>query len=124
MFCNPLRRAVAMAMLLPALGVLPAQSAEKPAVAAPPMYRSAFDNYRTWRAEEAAADWRQANDEMGQLGGHAGHLRGAPQNATPQSRDGMHERMHGSEPMRDQERKPGHNAPMKDPASQNKESGQ
>lgn len=42
-----------------------------------PLYRSAFDGYRSWRADEPL-DWKRANDEMKALGGHAGHLRGAP----------------------------------------------
>lgn len=43
-----------------------------------PLYRSALDGYRSWRADEQLADWKRANDEMKGLGGHAGHLRGAP----------------------------------------------
>ncbi len=30
--------------------------------------------YRRFRADEPLVDWRQANDEVGRLGGHAGHL--------------------------------------------------
>lgn len=30
--------------------------------------------YRRFRANEPLVDWRQANDEVGRLGGHAGHL--------------------------------------------------
>ncbi len=42
-----------------------------------PLYRSAFDGYRSWRTDEPV-EWKRANDEMKALGGHAGHLRGAP----------------------------------------------
>jgi len=47
-----------------------------------PLYRSAFDGYRVWRADESG-DWKRANDEMQRLGGHAGHLRGAAPSASP-----------------------------------------
>lgn len=39
-------------------------------------YESALSGYRTFHDEGATPDqvWRQANDDMGMLGGHAGHL--------------------------------------------------
>ena len=41
----------------------------------PPGYVSALGEYRAWR-EPDLVPWRRANDEVGRLGGHAGHLRG------------------------------------------------
>jgi hypothetical protein len=41
-------------------------------------FQSAFDGYRRFRADEPMADWQQLNKEIAALGGHAGHLRGAP----------------------------------------------
>lgn len=38
-------------------------------------YRSVFDNYQAMR-DEALRDWRQANDQVGRLRGHMGHLDG------------------------------------------------
>jgi hypothetical protein len=55
-----------------------AQAAPAPAPpAVVPAYRSALADYRAWRADEAPASWRRANDEMEHLQGHAGHLRPA-----------------------------------------------
>lgn len=47
-------------------------------------YESAFTNYRAESDVPSSPDkgWRAANDAMGKLGGHAGHVRvdaGAPQ---------------------------------------------
>lgn len=54
-------------------------SAQPVGAAAPTIdYRSAFDGYNTWR-DEPLRDWRKLNDDMRRLGGHAGHLRGAPE---------------------------------------------
>jgi hypothetical protein len=104
--------AATAAALNVAFGIALAQPAAKsrtaPAPSAP-VYRSAFDSYRPWRADEPSADWRQANQEMGQLGGHAGHLRGAPPSPStsssttkpspkPSGGDAMHDahrNMHG-----------------------------
>lgn len=36
--------------------------------------QSGLAGYRRFRADEPLIDWRQANDEVGRLGGHAGHL--------------------------------------------------
>lgn len=38
-------------------------------------YRPAFAQYRRFEAQPPPRDWRRANDEVGRLGGHAGHLR-------------------------------------------------
>ena len=45
-------------------------------------YRSVFDDYKPM-PDETVQDWRQANDEMGRLLGHMGHLE--PSKAEPQS---------------------------------------
>lgn len=64
------RTLAAMAMIMAALAT----------VAAPPEpgYRSTTAEYSVYR-EQPTADWRAANDEMGQLHGHMGHLGGPPQ---------------------------------------------
>lgn len=40
-------------------------------------YESAFKSFRSSSDEQATPDkvWRTANDEMGKLGGHAGHMK-------------------------------------------------
>ncbi len=62
-------------------------------------YRSVFDGYKPM-PDETVQDWRQANDEMGRLRGHMGHLNAensapskaeqhsgtAPKNAPPEAR--------------------------------------
>lgn len=49
-------------------------------------YQSAFENYRPFEADEdqPAAGWRAANEEIGRLGGHMGHVR-ETEPATPQA---------------------------------------
>ena len=48
-----------------------------PAASAPPVtYRSAFEGYRLFR-DEAIADWRAVNEEVGRVGGHIGIMGGA-----------------------------------------------
>ncbi len=39
-------------------------------------YGSAFAGYRPFRIDEPLADWRRSNDEMGELSGHIGHIKG------------------------------------------------
>ena len=61
----------------------------------PTEYRSAFDGYRRY-AEQDLRDWRGANDEVRDAGGHAGHRPGQgpgtqtskPQPGTPQPSGG------------------------------------
>jgi hypothetical protein len=63
---------------------------EKPAATA--TYRSVFDSYRRF-SDEPVAPWRQVNDEVARVGGHAGALKSdrgsqppasaAPANGTP-----------------------------------------
>ncbi|HTN67326.1 MAG TPA: hypothetical protein VL051_14210 [Burkholderiaceae bacterium] len=68
-----------------ALAALPLAAAQPPQAAgpadihaqvAPPSYTSAFSGYRSLAAPQEAPDrlWRQANREMQELGGHAGHM--------------------------------------------------
>ncbi len=48
-------------------------------------YRSTFEGYRGWSAQPLR-NWREVNDEVERLGGHAGHLRGdsaAPEQKSP-----------------------------------------
>ena len=54
-------------------------------------YQSAFLNYRTIGEETGAPDqaWRSANDEMGRLGGHAGHLKDEPAASPPSGAVGV-----------------------------------
>jgi hypothetical protein len=47
----------------------------KPETSVPPVtYRSAFEDYRPYRAQEIAP-WREVNDEVARVGGHAGVLK-------------------------------------------------
>lgn len=39
-----------------------------------PRYRSPLDDYRPYRVDEPLLPWREANDAVGGLGGHMGHL--------------------------------------------------
>lgn len=78
-----------------------------PRAQVPPVgYRSAFEGYRPFAAQELR-DWRSSNDEVGAAGGHAG-LRPAPgagdqggkpqapkpESARPQSGHGAHHGAH------------------------------
>lgn len=46
-------------------------------------YQSAFADYRAW-SDPQPMNWRKANDEAGEMGGHMGHLRGrAGETRTP-----------------------------------------
>lgn len=64
-------------------------------------YESAFKNYRAASEDNKTPDkvWRAANDEMGSLGGHAGHINAAPTgksdaNAKPEQSDAVHHGKH------------------------------
>lgn len=63
------------AVMTAASAIAAAQGGSAPA----PMieYRSAFEGYRGW-STQPPRDWRQVNDEVERLGGHAGHLRASP----------------------------------------------
>jgi outer membrane protein TolC len=52
-------------LFLPALAIAGAAAAQGE-------YRSAFEGFRSFAAEEVR-DWRKANEEVGAAGGHAGH---------------------------------------------------
>ena len=79
--------AVAMAMAMAILS-LHAFAQEKPKkhpsdADAPPTaftYQSAFERYRPPPEPQETPDklWRAANDEMGKLGGHMGHIKDEP----------------------------------------------
>ena len=62
-------------------GTAAGQSAERPdpldpkAPVARIEYRSAFEGYRAF-ADEEIVDWRKANDDVREAGGHAGHKPG------------------------------------------------
>jgi len=85
----------AIFVFLPALLVAGAAAAQRDGRAdprdpatkvAPTEYRSAFDGYRPY-AEQEPRDWRGANDEVREAGGHAGHKPGqgaGPQTLKPQ----------------------------------------
>ncbi len=121
--------ALALAGLVAALTVLPggiavAQTAARPdptdpKIASPmPDPGSAYSNYRAF-ADEPLAPWREVNDDVARIGGHAGALKGdatspgsAPAGSTPppsrggasgagESRSGMHGG-HGSMPEKKQ----------------------
>ena len=46
-----------------------------------PRYNSPLNDYRPYRVDEPLLPWRDANDAVGRLGGHMGHL-------TPSSQGG------------------------------------
>ena len=41
-------------------------------------YRSAFTGYRPFDGEVSLKDWKKANDEVREVGGHVGLLKGEP----------------------------------------------
>lgn len=43
-----------------------------------PVYRSPLDAYRPYRVDEPLRAWKDANDEVGRLRGHMGHLTPSP----------------------------------------------
>ena len=62
----------------------PAATAQsRPLADAPPArstgtYRSPFAGYRPFNADEPLKDWRRANDEVREAGGHAGLVKAEP----------------------------------------------
>ena len=46
----------------------------KPETQALPAYRSPLSEYRPYRVDEPLRPWKDANAEVGRLGGHMGHL--------------------------------------------------
>lgn len=84
---NPGIAIAALTSLLPCLlAAMPfarAADPSDPGAAAPGIiYRSAFDGYEGWR-DGPKASWRDANDAVGRLGGHMGHLEEAPAGERP-----------------------------------------
>jgi len=59
----------------------PVDPADAGAAVPPISYQSAFKNYQPAKdaAETPDKIWRTTNDEMGRLGGHAGHMTGSAQ---------------------------------------------
>ena len=51
-----------------------AAAGAQPAAQALPVYRSPLGDYRPYRVDEPLRAWKDANDEVGRLGGHMGHL--------------------------------------------------
>lgn len=49
---------------------------------APPVYRSAFEDYRKFRPGPVSS-WKGANDTVGAVGGHVGALKTAPAAVSP-----------------------------------------
>jgi hypothetical protein len=82
-------------LLIAALLVAPLATAQEkagladpgnPHAAAPPLrYESAFKSYRPFAETGQAPDkvWRAANRQVGELGGHVGHIAQEPQAAPP-----------------------------------------
>lgn len=56
----------------------PAAAAAQPGAPALPVYRSPLSGYRPYRVDEPLRPWKDANDEVGRLGGHMGHVGSAP----------------------------------------------
>ena len=71
----------------PAHGPEPRKALEKASRAQPPstrpaaqgIYRSAFGDYRGFTPEEPLVDWRGANEQVREIGGHVGLMKGAQQ---------------------------------------------
>jgi hypothetical protein len=55
-------------------GAQPAIVVEHAGSQALPGYRSALNEYRPYDLDEPLHSWKDANDEVGRLGGHMGHL--------------------------------------------------
>lgn len=69
---------VASLVALPAVAQsarVPVDPADGKSVSSMPAYRSSFADYRAWREPELT-NWRNANDEVGAMRGHMGHVRG------------------------------------------------
>ena len=77
-----MRSAFPVALLAGFASAVAAQQATPPDPAAPaaavpkPVYESVFSGYRPW-TEPAAARWREPNEDVRRLGGHAGHVKPA-----------------------------------------------
>ena len=75
-----MKRAIVLLLMACAGGAAFAQSEAKVPAAQPDVpvpavkYRSAFEDYRPYREQEIAT-WREVNDEVARIGGHAGVLK-------------------------------------------------
>jgi hypothetical protein len=82
-------RTIAAAAVLALTAPAAAQSPPRPddpavkTAPAAPAPASAYAGYRRYE-DEAPLPWREANDEVGRLQGHLGHMKPAPQSAPPQ----------------------------------------
>ena len=83
-----MRRALFAVPALVLAGIAVAQSADRgspldPQAKAPAVaFRSAFEGYRPY-ADQEQRDWRKANEEVRQAGGHAGPKTSKPQPGSP-----------------------------------------
>jgi hypothetical protein len=67
---------VSLMLVAAALPAIPVSAQTPPGTAAtPPVYRSAFDDYRPFR-DQPVASWHESNHEVARVGGHAGAIRG------------------------------------------------
>jgi len=61
-------------VLILVLAISPVWADDHASLSTPPAgYRSVFVDYKPM-ADETVQDWRQANEQMGRLRGHMGHL--------------------------------------------------
>lgn len=101
-----MRRASFVVPALLAAGLAGAQGAERPNPLDPKAqtprveFRSAFEGYRSF-AEPESRDWRKANEQVREAGGHAGHKpgQGAGQQTSkpkPGSPDASGQQGHGA----------------------------
>ena len=60
----------------------PAASPATNSTGATGLYRSPFTDYRAFKAGEPMIEWRKANDEVHEAGGHIGLMKGAPAQPT------------------------------------------
>ncbi|TAK88073.1 MAG: hypothetical protein EPO20_01160 [Betaproteobacteria bacterium] len=87
----------ALAMIV--AGAAAAQNAPQanprdPKAPVPPLeYRSAFADYRPYKEPEVAP-WRDANEEVGRVGGHLGIVRGQQEAAKAGPKPPMHGMQH------------------------------
>jgi hypothetical protein len=58
-------------------------------------YRSPFADYRGFRGDEPLVDWRRANDQVRDAGGHVGLMKEGGGAKAPPEGHGAHGTMHG-----------------------------
>lgn len=79
LFPPGLATAQAQSPASPSQSMPPAAAANQPA---PPVFRSAFEGYQPY-TEQKMAPWKQANDNVGQIGGWREYAKEASQPDTP-----------------------------------------